>query len=152
MPIYRVIRKSDQVEVYRYSADSPIEWAQPPMPFADYDHIEVPPDPEDDPGPAPYQGPWHITKRAFRARFTPAEKVAIEIASLDDPTASMQVRGLAATLRAQQREISDSPYVDLQFAPTRDGTQALETYGLLAAGRAAAILDTPPTDEELYRG
>lgn len=150
MPIYRVIRKSDQVEVYRYSADSPIEWAQPPMPFADYDHIEVVPDEE--PGLPPYEGSWHITKRAFRARFTPAEKVGIEIASLDDPAASMQVRGLAAVLRAQQREISDSPYVDLQFAPTREGTQALETYGLLAAGRAAVILDTPPTGEELYRG
>lgn len=104
------------------------------------------------PDVVPYTGSWRITKRAFRARFTEAEKIAVEIASLDDPVASMQLRGLAATLRARQREISDSPYVDLQFAPTREGTQVLENYGLLSPGRAAEILDTPPAIEELFNG
>ena len=102
-----------------------------------------------DPG---YQGPRKITKLAFRNRFSQSEKVAIEIAALDNPSAAMQQRAQAAALRASQADVAVATYIDLTRADTRAGVQTLEAAGLLAAGRAAAILDTPPTDEELYRG
>lgn len=94
---------------------------------------------------------WQITKFAFRSRFTQAEKVTIEIASLDNPTAPMEQRELAAGLRAAQADQRDAAFIDLVRADTRAGVIALETAGLLAAGRAAEILDTPSTYEERYR-
>ena len=42
-----------------------------------------------------------ITRLAFRNRFTQAEKVALELAALDNPSATMAQRQQAAALRAQ---------------------------------------------------
>lgn len=102
--------------------------------------------------PEVYGGSWHVTKLAFRSRFTQVEKVAIEIASLDVPTAPMPQRSLAAALRANQADVATAQYIDLKRADTRAGVQALETYGLITVGRAAEILDAPPTDVELWNG
>lgn len=94
----------------------------------------------------------HITKLAFRNRFTQAEKVTIEMAQLDNPAATMQARAQAAALRASQQDIVCATYIDLGRADTRAGVQQLESAGLLAAGRAAQILDAPIGDTEVYRG
>lgn len=118
------------------------------MEFVTHDHVEyVPPEQQ----PAVYAGPWFITPLAFRNRFTQAEKITIEIAALDDPAAPMPQRQLAAMLRANQLDVTAARFIDLQRPDTRAGVQALETYGLIAAGRAALILDTPPTEMEVYR-
>ena len=92
-----------------------------------------------------------ITKLAFRNRFTQSEKVAIEIASLDDPAAPMQQRALAAALRTNQADIQAATFIDLNRADTRVGVMSLEQYGLIADGRAEIILDTPPADEERHK-
>lgn len=84
-----------------------------------------------------------ITRLAFRNRFTMAEKVSMEIASLDDPTAAMPLRQQAAALRANLADIAAATYIDLSRADTRAGVQALEAAGLLATGRAVEIMDTP---------
>lgn len=84
-----------------------------------------------------------ITRLAFRNRFTTAEKVALEIAGLDNPAAPMPARAQAAALRANQADLASATFVDLQRADTRAGVQMLETAGLLAAGRALEILDGP---------
>lgn len=147
MTTYAVIRKIDHAEVYRYTADAPIAWHE--MDFTLFDHVIVP-DPVAPPAPPPV--PPKITKLAFRNRFTQAEKVAIEIASLDVPTAPAAQRSLAAALRANQEDVAVASYIDLGRADTRAGVQTLETYGLVAAGRAAVILDTPPTAEEVWHG
>ena len=93
-----------------------------------------------------------ITRLAFRNRFTQAEKAAMELASLDDPTASMTWRGKAAALRAHMADVAASTFIDLQRADTRAGVLQLEGLGLLAAGRAVQILDTAPTESELHTG
>jgi hypothetical protein len=93
-----------------------------------------------------------MTKLAFRNRFTQAEKVAIEIASLDDPAASMQQRAMAAALRSSQQDIAVAQYIEPGSAATIAGVQELETAGLLAPGRAAEILDTPIADNERFVG
>ena len=83
-----------------------------------------------------------ITKLAFRNRFTMAEKVAMEIASLDNPGAAMAQRQQAAALRANLADTAAAVFIDLTRADTRAGVQMLEVSGLLAAGRALEILDT----------
>jgi hypothetical protein len=99
----------------------------------------------------PYRVERFITRRSFRARFSQAERVRIDLASIDNPAATAEVRVLAAELRASQRDVSDSPYVDLDLMRTRQGVQSLEAAGLLdAAGRALAILDGPIQPDERW--
>ena len=89
-----------------------------------------------------------ITKLAFRNRFTQAEKVTMEIAALDNPAATMPQRQQAAALRANLADTAAATFIDLQRADTRAGVLSLEAAGLLAAGRALEILDTPVQPEE----
>lgn len=100
------------------------------------------------PAPPPVPGPQRITRLAFRNRFTTAEKVALEIAALDNPAAAMPARAQAAALRANQADLAAATFVDLQRADTRAGVQMLEAAGLLATGRVLEILDAEITPEE----
>lgn len=102
--------------------------------------------------PAPPEPPRYLTKLAFRNRFTPAEKVAIEIACLDDPSAPMVQRQQAAMLRASQADQRDATFINPKLPATRNGTLMLESAGILGVGRALQILDAPVTDDELFRG
>lgn len=100
--------------------------------------------------PTPTPAPRHITKFAFRERFTSAEKVAIELASIDDPTASMPARHLAAAVRVSLADAAAAEFIDLEHAGTRNGVQALEEAGILAAERAIEILDAEIDNSERY--
>jgi len=94
--------------------------------------------------PPPKQQRRHVTRLAFRNRFTAAEKVAIELAALD----SEETRVQAATIRAYMKDVDAATFIDLDRADTRAGVQLLEAVGLLAAGRAAEVLDAPVQPEE----
>lgn len=146
MPIFNVMRKSDGAQVYSYQADTPIEWTG--YEFATHDHVPVAEPLADPVTPVPVK----ITCLAFRNRFTQAEKVAIEIASLDIPAAAMPQRAMAAALRASQKDVDAAEYIDLSRADTRAGVLTLEQAGLIAAGRALEILDTAPTVTEVFHG
>ena len=139
MPVYRVIRKSDQVEVTRYAAAGV---AAGDWPLDTYDHVEF--DPEQ-PEVAVDPDARRITRLAFLNRFTDAEAIGIDLASQGATIP-------AASMRRYMQKVNAATYIDLQRPDTRAGVQALEAAGLLAAGRAAVILDTEPTEEELYRG
>lgn len=93
----------------------------------------------------------HITRLAFRNRFTQAEKIGLELAALDKPAGTMPERTQAAALRTYLEDAAAATFVDLARTDTRAGVQFLETAGLLAAGRALQILDTPilPTERPL---
>ena len=86
-----------------------------------------------------------ITRLAFLDRFTDAEAVAIDLASLG---ATVQ----AAGLRRYLHKVNSAQHIDLARADLQAGVQALEAAGLLAAGRAEQILTAPITDVERYRG
>ena len=88
------------------------------------------------PAPARY-----ITQLAFLSRFTDAEAIGIDLASIGATEA-------AAGLRRYQAKVAAAKFIDLDRADTRAGVQALEAGGLLAAGRALQILDAPVTDDE----
>lgn len=89
-----------------------------------------------------------ITRLAFRNRFTSAEKMALEMAALDDPTAPMAQRQQAAAIRASMADTAAATFIDLARPDTRAGVQMLEAGGLLAAGRALEILDAPIESHE----
>ena len=91
-----------------------------------------------------------VTRLAFRNRCTSAEKVTLELAALDDPTAPMAQRQQAAALRVYLADVASSSFVDLGRQDTRAGVQQLEAWGLLAAGRALQILDDPILVTEAY--
>ena len=107
-----------------------------------------PPPPPPAPPPPPPPPARHITRLAFRNRFTQAEKVAIEMAALDNPAATLAERQNAAALRASMKDQENAAYIDLDRPDTRAGVQNLETMGLLAAGRALEILDAAVQDAE----
>lgn len=90
-----------------------------------------------------------LTVLAFRNRFTPTEKIMIEMASLDNPAATMQERQLAAKLRVYMADIHAAMFVDVSHPDVRAGVIELEQYGIIGPGRALQILDTPPTAIEL---
>ena len=89
-----------------------------------------------------------ITGLAFRNRFTTYEKTFIELMSSDDPTAELGARMNAAFIRAMLKDASEAAYVDLLRDDTRSSVQAMEAQNLIAAGRAAIILDSPVQDFE----
>lgn len=126
--------------------DGPEAFMQAPADFdvtrmGDYVHdgtsLSLPPD-------------TRITRLAFRNRFSQAEKVMLELAGLDDPTAPMAQRQQAAAIRVHLADVAASTFVELARADTRAGVQALEAAGLLAAGRALAILDAPVETHERF--
>lgn len=82
-----------------------------------------------------------ITRLAFRNRFTTAEKVALELAALDNPSATMAQRQQSAALRAHLKDLDAASWVDLTRPETAAALQMLEASGLIDEGRAAAILD-----------
>lgn len=92
--------------------------------------------------------PRHITPRAFRARFTPQERAAIEFAATDDPNASQEDRLAAAGLRADLRETDASNYIDLGLVKSTNRLAPLVVLGVLAAGRPDEITDAIVQDSE----
>ena len=122
--IYIVTRKSDNVEVYRYNADTPIEWAG--MEFATHDHAaEAVDGPEDVPVVAMV---W--TKLEYLRRFTQAERIAIRTAA----KTVAQLEDYLALLELADEVRSDDPDIVGALA-------MLEGAGLIGAGRAGEILN-----------
>ena len=93
----------------------------------------------------------HVTRLAFRNRFTAAEKVMLEMASLDNPAGTLAQRQQAAGIRVYLADVATSSFVDISRPDTRVGVQQLEAWGLLAAGRALQILDDPILATEAYK-
>ena len=110
---------------------------------AHYPDAVLVPEPE-----APALSDWRITRLAFRNRFTTAEKVALELASIDDPSATMGQRQGAAALRVYLKDVDSAAFIDLDDPATIEGGQKLETVGRLEAGRAEEILTAPIREEE----
>ena len=81
-----------------------------------------------------------LTKLEFRNRFTLQEKAAIDLASLDNPQASMDQRLIAASLRAMLADQAMAEFIDLSDETTIAGVQYLAQVGLLTEKRAQEVL------------
>jgi hypothetical protein len=94
--------------------------------------------------PEPIAAPRHITQLAFLNRFTDAEAIGIDLASIGSTTQ-------AATMRRYLNKVNAAEFIDLDRADTRAGVQALEAAGALAVGRATTILDAEVQPTERYK-
>jgi hypothetical protein len=83
----------------------------------------------------------HITVLAFLNRFTDAEAISMDLASIGNTVP-------AATLRRYMQKVNAAKYIDLARQDTIDGVNALETAGIIASGRASEILNSPIQDIE----
>jgi len=104
-----------------------------------------------EPPPAAQPETRWITKLAFRLRFTKAERIALKLASLDNPAADMSLRLQAASVGDDLDNTQAATYVNLDRADTRAGVETMEAVGLIGKGRAAEILDSPVQPDEAFR-
>ena len=104
--------------------------------------------PEPDELPEPPALPRHITEFALWQRFTPDERVDYDLASIHNPSADETAQRNAARLRDLKELVRGSRYVDLDLPLTIAGIQGVEAMGVIAEGRAAAILDGEVLDDE----
>lgn len=84
--------------------------------------------------------PRRISRLALRNRLTTDEKIAFELAQTNDPGAPLEARQVAAGLRVLEKDLAAGQYVDLNGTATQAGLHQLESLGILAAGRADAII------------
>ena len=102
----------------------------------------APPVPEAPPTPPESR---KITKLAFLDRFTDAEAIAIDLASIGATTQ-------AAAMRRYQKKVDAALYIDLDRDDLRSGVLTMASAGLISAGRATEILDGPIAERDRYRG
>ena len=86
-------------------------------------------------------GPIRITKLAMRQRFTFTDLCALESAA----QTIVQVKVLIGNLNV-------ASFVDLTRSDTISGLGLLVSLGLLTSQRMSEILNTPPTEYEIYKG
>lgn len=84
----------------------------------------------------------NVSRKAFLSRFTDAEAIDLDLAS-------MGATREAATVRRYLSKVNAAQHIDLADDETRTGVQALEAAGLLQPGRALVILDAPIEPKEL---
>ena len=123
MADYIITRKSDGVEVLRYSAMQPQEVNG--YGFDDYDHTELTLQ-----APVPEIVPRTMTKLEYLRRFTVDERVAIRAAAAANPVLAdyLQLMELATE-------------IDTGDPDTIAVVTTLEQAGLIAVGRAQEILN-----------
>lgn len=119
--LYEVLNGQGQVVNTIVLAD-PAAWT-PPTGCSVRPYVAPPPEESSGDPPAPI-----LTQLAFLRRFTPEERIAIRAST--DPVVQdfLHLLGLAQDIR-------------LDDADTVAGVGYLESLGLLAAGRAAVVLD-----------
>lgn len=94
--------------------------------------------------PEPVIEPKKITRLAFLSRFTDAEAIALDLASIG---ATVE----AASIRRYMQKVNAATFIDLGRADTISGVNQLEAVGLIGSGRANVILTAPITDLERAR-
>lgn len=97
------------------------------------------------PEPEPNQpSPKKITQLAFISRFTDAEAIALDLASIGSTVE-------AASIRRFMQKVNAATYIDLDRSDTISGVNQLEAVGLIGPGRAEVILTAPITEQEIAR-
>lgn len=144
MTIFVVTRKTTGEFHHRYEAEAPVPWDG--MGFGEFDHT-----PEPQP-PAPVvetPGNRRLTQLEFRSLFTPAEKVRIELAQLDDPAAPMEQRAMSASLRAFEKDLAATTPDPDGKSVNRDDPRIVLAINTLAA---AGLLDHGNRASEILNG
>ena len=96
------------------------------------------------PDPEPVIEPKKITRLAFLNRFTDAEAIALDLASIGTTVE-------AASIRRYMQKVNAATFIDLTREDTIDGVGQLESVGLIGTGRADQILGAPIAEQERVR-
>jgi hypothetical protein len=91
--------------------------------------------------PGPSESDHRITRLAFLNRFTDAEAIALDLASIGTTIE-------AASIRRYMQKVNAATFIDLARDDTITGVRQLETVGLIGTGRADRILLDPITEFE----
>ena len=91
-----------------------------------------------------------VSAFAFLDRYTDAEAIVIDLASIDDPAATQTEREGAAMLRRMNKKIDAASFIDLADEQTIAGVNGLVAFGLITAERGVEILQAPITAKERY--
>ena len=93
--------------------------------------------------PVPPEAPVErkVTRLAFLNRFTDAEAIALDLASIGTTIE-------AASIRRYMQKVHAATFIDLGREDTISGVNQLEAVGLIGPGRAEVILTAPITDLE----
>ena len=91
---------------------------------------------------------YRITRLAFLDRFTEDEYAALDLMSIDDPSADMPTRTAKAKLRLYLEKVRAATFIDLARDDTRDGVEALVPLGVITMSRASEILNNLIVDSE----
>ncbi|MBJ2129057.1 hypothetical protein JC525_08920 [Alteromonas sp. IB21] len=89
-----------------------------------------------------------ITPKSFLNRFTTAEYVAIDLASIDNPQGTQQSREQAAMLRLFLAKVNSARFIDLDDDEAIDGINSLVQFELLTSVRAFEILNDEVKEKE----
>ena len=100
--------------------------------------------------PAPATDYRFIRADALWDRFVGSENVDFDIACQHDSSAPKPAQRKAARLRLLRRDIDSLGYARLSGGKIQSLFTTLETDGVLAAGRAAVILNTPINFDEAH--
>ena len=82
-----------------------------------------------------------VTRLAFLNRFTDAEAIALDLASIG---ATVE----AASIRRYMQKVNAATFIDIERDDTIAGVNQLEAVGLIGPGRAEVILTAPITELE----
>ena len=93
-----------------------------------------------------------MTTAAFLARFTDAEYIPIELASIDNPSASIEQRTQSAGIRRLLKEIDLATYINLRDPRITGALTMLASAGFLSVARKDEILNTNVRPHERYYG
>lgn len=96
------------------------------------------------------KAPVKITKLAFLTRFSDEAAIAIDIASIDDPTASGAARQQAAALRRFIQKVNAATYIDVTRDDTVNGVLSL-VGTFISQEEADSILSTEVGENEAFK-
>ena len=147
MHYYAQLNAANSVVAVTQTAE-PLEHSQPLVELQTYDLGLIgqswnPAAQAFEPGPPPpVPTERNVSRKAFLSRFTDAEAIDIDLASIGATRDAAAVRSYLSKVNAAQ-------HIDLADDETRTGVHALEAAGLLQPGRALVILDAPIEPKEL---
>ena len=98
-----------------------------------------------------------ITRLAFENRWTTNELVAVDLASTDNPSGTLQERQLAASVRVFKSKQNNATYIDLDLQETQLGVQSILSLLKVVLGytdpqvaqRYDQIINTPVAEKEV---
>lgn len=148
MATYAVVRKADQLEVYRYAHTEPVEWQG--MEFATHDHLVQPDVEPPPPGAELPASAWWVYPGPFKDRMG---MDALAIGGSTHPVCAAAREMMAGRKYIDLKNPQTNALLDMLIATSQPAASPyFPGSGPMTAAKKAAILGAPAADHEVYRG